>query len=52
MVNEGYAHIACSCGQKFQVLKETVLEDGTVTVDWDEAKTAAEYYKHTKECKV
>lgn len=49
-IDTRYAHISCSCGQKFQALAETAQEDGTVLVDWDETKTAAEYTAHQEVC--
>jgi hypothetical protein len=45
-MDERYAHITCRCGQKFQILRETVSEDGETAVDWDELATAEAYSNH------
>lgn len=43
---ETIAHIACKCGQKFQVLKTVVSEDGQESLDIDEEATAKAFSEH------
>lgn len=45
------AHIACPCGRIFQQILETVdPETGDITIDWNEAATAALYQAHVEVC--
>lgn len=43
---ETIAHLTCKCGQKFQVLKTVVREDGEESLDLDEEATAKEFSEH------
>ncbi len=45
-MNESIAHLTCKCGQKFQVLKTVVNEDGEESTDWDEEATAKAFSEH------